>query len=424
MSVTIARATRVLAAAASLFRASSLMEQAPPRLDSRVLADRARGAFYGALIADALSMPVHWYYNPADIDRDFGGRVTTFHAPKPRHPSSIMTLSNTGGAGRGSQQGTIIGDVINHGKKHLWGVANQHYHVGMKAGENTLNAVVLRLLARTLSADADLPRALASRPYSPSAFLGAYIAFMRTPGSHNDTYAETWHRMFFSNLVAGRSPEECADDDGHNIDSAGGLVLLSLPSLLAAASAAGANPARDALAAAADAAVAQQMATHKSPRLARFSRVYASALARVFLSPEGDSAASLRSAATEAAKALGADVAALASANSGPAGDRSVVGGGGAFTSACYIEGSLPALLYFATKYAAAPAEALISNTNVGGENCHRGAALGALVGAAHGMSAWEGSPWVSTLADAPAIAIEADAFAAAVVAAFEEGGA
>lgn len=32
-----------------------------------------------------------------------------------------MQLSNTGGAGRGSQTGNIIGDVINHGKKKFWG---------------------------------------------------------------------------------------------------------------------------------------------------------------------------------------------------------------------------------------------------------------------------------------------------------------
>lgn len=31
------------------------------------LEDRLHGAFYGLLIGDALSAPVHWYYNPADI---------------------------------------------------------------------------------------------------------------------------------------------------------------------------------------------------------------------------------------------------------------------------------------------------------------------------------------------------------------------
>ena len=40
------------------------------------------------------------------------------------------------------------------------------------------------------------------------------MQFMQTPGSHNDTYASTCHRMFFANLVNGKPPEQCADNDG------------------------------------------------------------------------------------------------------------------------------------------------------------------------------------------------------------------
>ncbi|GFH33012.1 uncharacterized protein HaLaN_32321, partial [Haematococcus lacustris] len=96
-------------------------------------------------------MPVHWYYNPDDIVRDFGG-ITKYEAPKARHPSSIMSLSNTGGHGRGDQRGRIIGDVINHGKHAFWGRSNVHYHQGMAAGENTLNALCMRLVMRTMAA--------------------------------------------------------------------------------------------------------------------------------------------------------------------------------------------------------------------------------------------------------------------------------
>lgn len=39
-----------------------------------------------------------------------------------------MSLSNTGGHGRGDQTGSIIGDVINHRKKQYWGVPRMHYH--------------------------------------------------------------------------------------------------------------------------------------------------------------------------------------------------------------------------------------------------------------------------------------------------------
>ena len=377
--------------------------------------DRARGAYYGLLIADALSMPAHWYYNPNDIVRDFG-RLKEFQPPKVRHPSSIMSLSNTGGAGRGAQEGTIIGDVINHGKKQFWGVPNMHYHRGMSAGENTLNAVVARLLVRTISSDASLPASLVNgAAYSPAKFLEAYLAFMTTPGSHNDTYAESWLRMFFSNWKRGKPLDECADDDRHNIDSAGGLVLLPAPVLLATAAAAGRGAAVSARVAA-ETAVVQQLATHKSQRLASFSKVYASALSQVFLSPDAqDVAGSLQRAVIEAGTLLGADLGRLVTNNPGTERDTSVIGGGGAFTSACYIEGSLPALLYLAAKYADRPAEALIANTNVGGENCHRGSALGALIGAAHGMAAWKGTGWVESLADGAAIDREAHAFAAAV---------
>ncbi len=63
-----------------------------------------------------------------------------------------------------------------------------HYHQGMKAGENTLNSVVARLLVRTISE---------KKQYKPSEFVDDYIQFMTSPNSHNDTYAETYHRMFF-----------------------------------------------------------------------------------------------------------------------------------------------------------------------------------------------------------------------------------
>ncbi len=33
------------------------------------LARRVANALYGMLIADALAMPAHWFYNPADITK-------------------------------------------------------------------------------------------------------------------------------------------------------------------------------------------------------------------------------------------------------------------------------------------------------------------------------------------------------------------
>ncbi len=57
---------------------------------------------------------------------------------------------------------------------------------------------------------------------------------------------------------------------------------------------------------------------------------------------------------------------------------------------ACYIPGAFAASLYLAWKYADDFESGIIANTNVGGENCHRGAVIGALLGGAAGR---EGLP-------------------------------
>ena len=67
----------------------------PPKM-SDSLQKAKDGAVWGMLIADALSMPVHWYYNPADIKSGYGGWLTGYRAPEKNHPSSILTLSAVG----------------------------------------------------------------------------------------------------------------------------------------------------------------------------------------------------------------------------------------------------------------------------------------------------------------------------------------
>ena len=44
----------------------------------------------------------------------------------------------------------IVGDVILIGKRKFWNQPNQHYHHGMRAGENTLNAHCARAVTRML----------------------------------------------------------------------------------------------------------------------------------------------------------------------------------------------------------------------------------------------------------------------------------
>jgi hypothetical protein len=118
---------------------------------------------------------------------------------------------------------------------------------------------------------------------------------------------------------------------------------------------------------------------------------------------------------------------------------------GRVFSSACYIDDSFPALLYLAARFASEllhlslkvshtqssifhhdftncsfgsisvryheqPEEALVANANCGGENCHKGAMLGAVLGAARGIDAFP-QRWIDGLREREAIGKEIDAF-------------
>ena len=189
----------------------------PPTVEARL-----RGALWGLFAGDALAAPTHWYYGGArQIEADYGrGGITGYTKPRGNLTGSIMNKSNLNGGGRGRWEGgrTVIGDVINHGKKDLWHPSKSvHYHATLAAGENTLEAQLCRVLMRVVVARGGA--------FDADAFRDAYVEFMTTPGSHNDAYASTCHRMFFANREQGRAPRDCPDNDGHNVDTIDGLVL-------------------------------------------------------------------------------------------------------------------------------------------------------------------------------------------------------
>ena len=73
-------------------------------------ADRFRGALWGMFVGDALAMPVHWYYDVAALQRDFG-TLRDYQAPKDFHPNSILSPASLSRGRRGSQvHGTPIGE--------------------------------------------------------------------------------------------------------------------------------------------------------------------------------------------------------------------------------------------------------------------------------------------------------------------------
>eukprot|EP00931_Biecheleriopsis_adriatica_P020389 TRINITY_DN13641_c0_g1_i1.p1 TRINITY_DN13641_c0_g1~~TRINITY_DN13641_c0_g1_i1.p1 ORF type:complete len:304 (+),score=46.31 TRINITY_DN13641_c0_g1_i1:79-912(+) len=201
--------------------------KAPAEALPAPFADRVAGALWGLHIADAIAMPSHWYYGgQAQIQADYG-RITGYVKPKTELRGSIMALSNTGGAGRGTNDGDIIGSVIAHGKKPYWARGRaHHYHCTLDPGENTVDADVVRLCYKSVAENGGR--------FVKDKLRESYISFMTTPGNYNDCYMSTTHRMFFANRERGLPLDKCPDNDGHNVDTTCGLPI-AVPVALATA---------------------------------------------------------------------------------------------------------------------------------------------------------------------------------------------
>jgi ADP-ribosylglycohydrolase len=211
--------------------------------------------------------------------------------------------------------------------------------------------------------------------YDPADFLRDYVAFMTAPDRHNDTYAESYHRDFFAHYARGLPPERCAGAEGHDTASIGGLVALP-PVIFATV--------RSSDRAAVDAALLTQLRlTHRSPKLERYARALGELLVRLV----EDAEPQVGPLACTLAERLGFPAAAvIAQVERARGSDLDVIGG--RLSPACYIDQSFPAVLYLAARYSKDFEAALIANTNAGGDNCHRGAVLGAMLGAALGYGA------------------------------------
>lgn len=333
---------------------------------------RATSALQLSFVADALAMPVHWFYNPLDIYDAFADGIKKFEAAPAFHPSSIMNLHSTNGGGRGLQEGSkvpqVVGDVILKGKRQYWGVARQHYHRGMSAGENTLNLHCMRVLMRGIADN--------EGRYSASIFLRDYMQFMmaETP-QHPDTYAESYHRGFFANIATGIPPEKAAAKT-HDTASVGGLVCIA-PIALAELMFDRSLVRVQAL------CRAHLFLTHPDDHLGKICDAYVALIDALLFRDAEDARALI---AAMAKKSAGIDVQMLAQKYQE---DNHVVGG--KFSRACYIDDAWPSLLYLAWKYIDNPRQALITNANLGGDNCHRGAVLGVILGLAtgEGLSDW-----------------------------------
>ncbi|MGC6426148.1 MAG: ADP-ribosylglycohydrolase family protein [Akkermansiaceae bacterium] len=296
-------------------------------------------AYEGSLAADALAMPVHWYYDRPALDRDYPD-LLPLQAPKPFHPDSIFWRSHYEPV---NEKGDIIHD------KSAWGERGIHYHRNLSAGENTMNFKLAQAL---------YDQVRKSGRYEIEAWARQYVHLMLTPGWHDDTYIEEYHRGFFTRYAQGKPLLKCGIRDEH----IGGLA--TVPALVAALDQTPLEEVRPII-------KSHVALTH------RHSNVLRAADCLTRLLHHLRDGTPLRQALMEAA---GDWFSTKKAEKWSRQPDRIIIGE--RLSPACYIDQSFPASLYLAWKYHDDLAAAIEANARVGGDSCHRGAVVGSLVAA------------------------------------------
>lgn len=318
-----------------------------------------KNAMFGSLVADALAMPVHWYYDTQRLDRDYG-QLTGYVAPKNPHSDSILWRSNY--TPRNARANIL------HDQAKYWGQRGVHYHQFLAAGENTINYQLGKELYLNILEDG---------VYDSEKWLSRYIECLLKGGWHKDTYLEEYHRAFFDNYAKGMAPTDCGIDDLH----IGGLS--QVPCLLAGLIETGVTSLDR-----------QLLQVERHTRLTHRNQYVskaAAAMTRILYSiGEG---LDLRTALECHAKPW-ASSGQFATWTQFP--DRTVIGRH--LTMACYLPESFTASLYLCWKYADDFSAGILANAHAGGDNCHRGAVVGAVLGAANGIP----DKWKEGLVKAP----------------------
>lgn len=304
-------------------------------------------AFLGSLVADAIAMPVHWYYDVNTLDRDYP-ELGIYTTPKNPHSGSILWRSSYTPRNKHA-------DIL-HDQAEYWGQRNIHYHQFLAAGENTVNYRLAVELYNLI---------IKEGTYDPDTWLKLYIDCMRTPGWHNDTYVEEYHRAFFDRLAQGIPAGRCGIDDLH----IGGIAMV--PALVAGLDSVCASDAETIVK-----TVLEHVAlTHRNKHTLKA----AEGLARILI--DLSNGISLN----EAIDTQGASWATTQQfASWSNFEDRTVVGRH--LTPACYLPDSFTASLYLSWKYADDLPAGLMANARCGGDNCHRGAVVGSILAATNSI--------------------------------------
>ena len=377
--------------------------------------ERIEGALWGLFVADALAMPVHWYYNRKNISRDFPDGVRRFEAPLHPHPEAFMIgmryhpdVQSAKRLGRPydilhehaqfydtsySEAGYSLEDREgSHGNAVAADHERYHYHHGLNAGDNTVAAQLARELMRQV---------VDRKRYDPRAFVDGMVSLLTTPGRNRDPYTEIYIRRWFENYSRGADPLSAAEHQRNvwSIGSHGGMIRPMVLSMLI--------PHDPALAL--GAAVDHQVVTHRSEIVAGGLSVAVPLLQALIHGDDLRKAVEAFAPRIKLPTVNGRDLFAEYKNSDGPSnipddrmwrlhmnrsdtvfdpaslardpGPERVVMG--VFATACYPEHGLPLAMFHAWLHADDVFEALIDNAHAGGDNVHRGMVLGLLLGAA-----------------------------------------
>lgn len=378
-------------------------------------ATRIKNALWGAFMADAMAMPVHWYYRGKYIKEGFDGGITKYEdAPHP-HPESFMVgmhyhpnISKANELGRPFDivhqnirfYDTNFNDLdiklsVHDGEhKNAMPDKNEryHYHHGLKAGENTLGANLIRILMRSI---------IKEGKYTQEVFIEDFITYLTTPGLNNDPYTEVYIRAWFENYTHGVPPHACAQEQREvwSIGSNGGIIrplVLSLTS----------KSTFQAL----GVALQHQQITHRSDNVSSALCVLIPLLRQLLDKDEPLSTLKESALKVQRTSISGSELSRTYADHNGPGNipkdemwkihtdfsesnvdlnalmkaytEDEILGS--VFTTGCYPEQSLPVLMYLLYKNKFDFKASVLANANAGGDCVHRGIILGLLAGAAN----------------------------------------
>ena len=382
--------------------------------DTKLRSRRIQNALWGLFIGDALAMPVHWYYNPDNIKKDFSGGVTGYEAARHPHPESFMVGMSydpdVETANRLGRPFDILHEHVRfyntsfhtleidrsereteHGNPTPSINERYHYHHGLQAGENTLGAHLLRVLMRSV---------VSNDRYDQQGFIDAFINHLTTPGRNRDPYTEIYIRRWFEQYTRGMPSHACAERQRRSwsIGSHGGLIRPLVTSLLAGSPYQGIGL-----------AIEHQNLTHRSENNAAALSVLVPLLHELISGRDGEQTTIAFARQIRMPLVTGSDLFARYRQASGPGNipteemwrlhtrlendpmdipellnefkEETMIHS--RLATACYPEHGLPMMLYLAVRHKFDLETALLANANAGGDNVHRGMLLGLLVGAA-----------------------------------------